>query len=128
MITSTGHDLLSAITSRSTYNGRDLTHEGGHIKIQRQSRETIYESAKLRIHFVQLSGVHLSQFACTPTALATSKKPTCGGMVQLLIPDTLLERRVPTDEDHSMNEALSRQERLNEQVHLRRRHPTIEGH
>jgi len=94
MIMSTGQDQL------------------GHIEIQRQSRETIYESAKLRLHFFQLSGVHLSQFACTPTALATPKKPTCGGMVRLLIPDTLLERRIPTDEDQSTKEALSRQERL----------------
>ena len=113
MITSTGHDQLSAITSRSTYNGRsDRTPKGGHIAIQRQSRETIYESAKLRLHFFQLSGVHLAQFACTPTALATSKKPTCRSILQLLIPDTLLERRIPTDEDQSTNEALSRQERL----------------
>ena len=33
-------------------------------------------------------------------------------MVPLLIPDTLLERRIPTDEAQSTIEALSRQERL----------------
>jgi hypothetical protein len=115
MITSTSipTSQLSAITSPSTYNGRsDLTPEGGHIAIQRQSRETMYESAKLRLHFFQLSGVHHSQFVCTPTALATSKKPTCGGMVRLLIPDIQLERRIPTDEDQSTNEALYHKERL----------------
>jgi len=35
--------------------------------------ETIYESAQLRLHFFQLSEVHLSQFACTPTALAIAR-------------------------------------------------------
>jgi hypothetical protein len=94
MIMSTGQDQLA------------------HIEMQKKIRQTIYESAKLRLHFFQLSGLHLSQFACTPTALATSKKTTCGGMVRLLIPDTLLERRIRTDEEQSTNEALSRQERL----------------
>jgi len=95
MTTSTRHDQLSAITSRSTYNGRsDLTPEGGHIAIQRQSRETIYESAKLRLHFFQLSGVHLSQFACTPTALATSKKPTCRSILRPTYGYSYLRRRI----------------------------------
>ena len=39
--------------------------------------QTNSESAQLQLHFIQWSGVHLSQSACTPTALATSKKPTC---------------------------------------------------
>jgi hypothetical protein len=120
MGTSIHTSQLSAITSPGTYNGRsDLTSEGGHIAIQKQSGESIFEAAKLRLHFLQLSGVHLSQFACTPTALATSKKPTCGAVVQLLIPDSLLERRIPTDKDLSTNEALSRQEGL-----PKRRSPT----
>jgi len=124
MITSTGHDQLSTITSRSTYNGRsDLTPECHNSENQRQSQETISESAQLRLQCFYLSEVHLSQFACTPTALATSKKPTCGGMVQLLIPDTLLERRIPTDEDQSTNEALPRQERLPKRSELTEKSP-----
>jgi hypothetical protein len=109
---------LSAITSRSTYNGpSDLTAEYGHVESQERSQRLFtsqqsYESAQLGLHFFPLSEVHLSQFACTPKVLATPKKPTCGGMVRLHIPDTLLERRIPTDEDQSTKEALSRQERL----------------
>jgi len=39
MIMSTGHDQLSAITSRSTYDGRsDLTPECGHIENQERSQ------------------------------------------------------------------------------------------
>jgi len=90
-------------------DGVTLPLNAGIWRIKAKS-ETIYEPAKLQLHFFQSSGVHLSQFACTPTALATSKKPTCGGMVRLLIPDTLLERRIRTDEDQSTNEGLSRQE------------------
>jgi len=36
----------------------------------------IYQSALLRLHSFQLSEVHQFQLACTPTDLATSKKPT----------------------------------------------------
>jgi len=91
---------LSVITSRRTYNRwSDLTHECRNIENQRRSRETIYDSIQLGLHFFQLSEVHLSQFACTPTALATSKKPTCGGMVWLRIPDTLPEWPIRTEED-----------------------------
>ena len=52
--------------------------------------------------------MHLSQLACTPTALVTSKKPTSRGILWRLIPtDTLLERRsIPMEEDQSTNKAL----------------------
>jgi len=44
-------------------------------------------------------------------------------MVQLLIPDTLLERRIRTDEDQSKNEALSRRERLPKRSALTEKSP-----
>ena len=53
-------------------------------------------------------------------------------MVRLLKPDTLLERRIPTDEAQSTNEALSRQEPnllrryiAQREVHLRLQTDTI---
>jgi len=50
------------------------------------------DQSQLRLHSFYLSEVHLSQFVCTPTALATSTKPTCGGFLRPRIPtDTLLE-------------------------------------
>ena len=78
------------------------------INNQRRSRETIYESAQLLLLSFYLSWVHLSQLACTPIALATSKEPTSWGILRRLIPtDTLLERRrIPMEEDQCTNEAL----------------------
>jgi len=81
MIMSMGQDQLSPITSPSTYNGgSDLTLNNAYWESRRS--QTIYKSAQSRLHFFQYSKVHLSQFACTPTALATSKKPTCRSILQ----------------------------------------------
>jgi len=125
MITSTTipTSQLSAISSPSTYNGRsNLTPQCGHIENQGEVRDDL-RASKVTTTFLPIERSAPSQFACTPTALATSKKSTCGGMVRLLIPDTLLERRIPTDEDQSMNEALSRQERLHEGSALTEKKP-----
>jgi len=78
----------------------------GNAVNQWRSPETNSESAQLQLPSFYLSEVHLSWFACTHTALATSKKPTCGGILRPLIPtDTLFERSIPTEEDQSTNEA-----------------------
>ena len=82
--------------------------------------------------FLVFERVHLSQFACTPTALTTPKKPTCGVFLQPLIPrDTVFEQSIPTEEDYSTNEALSlRHEPLQKRSALTEITPysTIEAH
>jgi len=103
---------LSGINSRSTYNGQsNLTPQCSHIENQGEVRDDL-RASNVTTTFLPIQHSAPSQFDCTPTALATSKKPSCGGMVQLLIPDTILERKIRTDEDESTNEALSLYERL----------------
>jgi len=74
---------LSAITSPSTYNGRSaLTPECCNIENQRRSQRCFTSQNSYDYNPSILSEVHLSQFACTPTALATSKMPTCRSILR----------------------------------------------
>jgi len=69
---------LGMITSPITYTAwSDFISACSKIKNHRRSRETMYQSAKLQPNFLYLTKVHLSQVACTPTALPSWKKPTC---------------------------------------------------
>jgi hypothetical protein len=99
---------VSAIASRSNLHWTEWSYPWiDNPGNQRRSWEKIYESAQLRQDSFSLSEVRLSQFACTPTALATSKKPTCGGIQLPLTPtDTLFEQSIPMEEDQSMKEVL----------------------
>jgi len=55
------------------------------------------DQSQLRLHSFYLSEVHLLQLACTPTALATLKKPTCRSILRPIIP---LDRSMPTETDN----------------------------
>jgi len=83
-----------------------------------------------------MSEVHLSQFACTATALAPSTKPTCG--CNPMATDTYgytiraeqaygdkqyYQRNPPTEEDQSMNKARLPPERLHERSALTEKTP-----
>ena len=70
-------------------------HKNAALSTIKAKSESIDQSAQSRLHFFQLSEVHLSQVVYTPTALATSKEPTCRSMF-----------RIPTEEDLCMNEVL----------------------
>lgn len=121
IVTSTGHDNsilpsrdiqfnrhISVWTTFLRVNGdqsavRGLTNNGKILPFNRQdwevrrSWQTIYKSPQLRLHSIQLSEVLQRQWACTPTALATSTKHTCAGIRRPL---------TPTEEDQPMQEAL----------------------
>jgi len=69
--------------------------------------EMIYQSAQLRLHFFRLSEVHLSQFACPPTALPTSKKPTYRSILRQTYGYSYLRRRICLRLKHIEEEKLS---------------------
>jgi hypothetical protein len=110
---------LSAIISRRTYNGwSDLTPECGQFEHQMRSQQTNCESAQLQLHSFYFSEFHRLQLPCTPTALATSKKPTCAGIRRPTLPtDTLSVRSTATDIDNTIHE-----------THLRRRISLLKNH
>jgi len=69
--------------------------------------ETIYQSAQLWLHFFRLSEVHLSEFACPPIALPTSKKPTYRSILRQTYGYSYLRRRICLRLKHIQEEKLS---------------------
>jgi len=93
-----------------------------------------YESAQLRVQSFYMSKVHLSLFVCTPTALAISKKPTCRSILWPTYGYSYLRRKIWHYQSALTAETpydwctLTTTNVWRSEVHLRRRHPTIEGH
>jgi len=126
---------LSVIINPSSYSRQsDLSPECRNIEHQRRSQETISESAQLQLQSFYLSEVHLSQFACTPTALTTLEKPACRSILRPTYSYSYLRRRIwhercaLTEETPYESSSLTATNIGPSEVHLWRSHPTLEGH